>query len=337
MHIVDPQVEFIGGNIPYNERAKHVELCGRVCYKSEDKITDDSAERFIAGVIKSGHEAVLEHARITLDLSEGERESAWGDLRALSMITHEQGIEPYLRVTGVNGTKIVSGNVRAWRYISRLLCLSEFGGLLNDITKTIIQRMWRENAPFFPEFIKPDDPYTPDTLADINPAFHPLGIFKDPELRKIHSWYTFRFICDRGVSHEIVRHRPASYCQESTRYCDYSKGKFGGEITVIKPFYLQEGSLAYDRWFAACTAAEQCYFDMRREGCSPQEARAVLPTSLKTELIMTATADEWIHFINLRSRGTTGAPHPQMREVATQVERVLCDIDPEVFRYEKAE
>lgn len=337
MHIVDPQVEFIGGNIPYNERAKHVELCGRVCYKSEDKITDDSAERFIAGVIKSGHEAVLEHARITLDLSEGERESAWGDLRTLSMIIHEQGIEPYLRVTGVNGTKIVSGNARAWRYISRLLCLSEFGGLLNDITKTIIQRMWCENAPFFPEFIKPDDPYTPDTLADINPAFHPLGIFKDPELRKMHSWYTFRFICDRGVSHEIVRHRPASYCQESTRYCDYSKGKFGGEITVIKPFYLQEGSLAYDRWFAACTAAEQCYFDMRREGCSPQEARAVLPTSLKTELIMTATADEWIHFINLRSRGTTGAPHPQMREVATQVERVLCEIDPEVFRYEKAE
>lgn len=337
MHIIDPQVEFIGGNIPYNERAKHVELCGRVCYKSEDKITDDSAERFIGGCIKRGHEAVLEHARITLNLSEGERESAWCDLRALSMIIHEYGIEPYLRITGVNGTNIASGNIRAWRYLSRLLCLSEFGGMLHDITKTIIQRMWHENEAFFPEFIKPDDPYTPDTLADINPEFNPIGIFKDPALRKLHSWYTFRFICDRGVSHEIVRHRPASYCQESTRYCDYSKGQFGGEITVIKPFYLEQGSLAYDRWFAACTAAEQCYFDMRRDGCSPQEARAVLPTSLKTELVMTATADEWIHFINLRSRGTTGSPHPQMREVATQVEQTLCEIDPEVFRYEKAE
>ena len=345
MHIIEPKVEFIGGNVPYYERAKHVEVCGRVCYKSEEKITQGSAEKFISGVIKRGHEAVLEHARITLNLSEGDRESAWNDIRAVSMILHEQGIEPYLLVTGKNGTKIVSGNVRAWRNISDILFHQAFagdiqtamGGMLHDITKTVFKRMWHENIEFFPEFIQADDPYVHDTLADINPEKTPMGIFSDPALRKIHSWYTFRFICDRGVTHEIVRHRPASYCQESTRYCDYSNGKFGGEITVIKPFYLQEGSLSYDRWFAACTAAEQCYFDMRREGCTPQEARAVLPNSLKTEIIMTATADEWIHFINLRSRGTTGAPHPQMREVATQVEQKLCEIDPEVFRYEKTE
>ena len=339
MHIIEPKVEFIGGNVPYYDRAKHVEVCGRVCYKSEEKITQGSAEKFISGVIKRGHEAVLEHARITLNLSEGEREAAWGDLRGVSSVLHEQGIEPYLCITGKNGTKIASGNIRAWRNISDILFHREFAGsiqtgmgsMLNDITKTVFKRMWHENIEFFPEFIQANDPYVRDTLADINPGNNPMGVFSDPALRKIHSWYTFRFICDRGVTHEIVRHRPASYCQESTRYCDYSNGKFGGEITVIKPFYLQEGSLSYDRWFAACAAAEQCYFDMRREGCSPQEARAVLPNSLKTDIWMTCNLREWRHILKLRAAGTTGKPHPQMAEVMVPLLQYFKKYLPDVF------
>lgn len=187
MKIIKPDVQFItpvdGATI-----LKRLEQCGRVCYKSEDKITEGSAEKFVAGIIKRGHEAVLEHCS-----------------------------------------------------------------------------------------------------------------------------FTVKFICDRGVSHEIVRHRMASYCQESTRYCNYGKGKFGEEITVIEPCFLEPGSRAYDYWRDACEGVEIRYFDMLAEGCTPQEARSVLPNSLKTEVVMTANIREWRHFLKLRC---SPAAHPQMREVA---------------------
>lgn len=99
-----------------------------------------------------------------------------------------------------------------------------------------------------------------------------------------HFDITVKFVCDRGVSHEIVRHRMASYCQESTRYCNYSKDGFGGEITVIRPFYLVEGTEGWQYWKEACWTAERRYFELLNWGCTPQEARAVLPTSLKTEV-----------------------------------------------------
>lgn len=321
MRIINPSVELVGGNVPHNERAKHVELCGRVCYKSEDKITDDSAEKFIADIIKRGHEAVLEHARVTLNLERNN--DTFRYIKHVCDHMKRHGVEDYVRLTRIDDVWIASANMRAWRAISRVMRHPY------SHVPDVIQRMWHENADFFPEFISPDDEYIYDPGTDINPVKHVLGgIFDEPEQRMAHSWYTFRFVCDRGVSHEIVRHRPASYCQESTRYCNYSKGQFGKEITVIKPFYLDEGSLAYDRWYAACTAAEQCYFDMLNTGCTPQEARAVLPNSLKTELVMTATADEWCHFLNLRC---AEAAHPQMREVATQVRDKLIAIDPGVF------
>lgn len=208
MRIIKPGIQFI---TPINGDVilKRLEECGRVCYKSEGKITDDSAPKFVAGIIKRGHEAVLEHCS-----------------------------------------------------------------------------------------------------------------------------FTVKFICDRGVSHEIVRHRLASYCQESTRYCNYSKGDFNGEITVIEPCYLNKGTFAYDEWEKACKRAEEAYFNLLNWGLSPQEARAVLPNSLKTEVVMTANVREWRHFLKLRS---SKAAHPQMREVATQLLKELqrlvpvCfdDIDPE--------
>lgn len=190
MRIIKPSVEFI---TPINGDVvlRRLEQCGRVCYKSEDAITDDSAETFIARIIKRGHEAVLEHCS-----------------------------------------------------------------------------------------------------------------------------FTVRFICDRGISHEIVRHRLASYCQESTRYCNYSNDKFGNEITFIEPCFLQSGTKAYDRWKEACSDAEDAYFDMLEWGCTPQEARAILPNSLKTEVVMTANIREWRHFLKLRC---SRAAHPQMREIATQL------------------
>lgn len=192
MNVIKPSATIIS---PFRgeDVLRHLEQCGRVCYKSEDKITDGSAEKLIQNIIKRGHEAVLEHFNVTA-----------------------------------------------------------------------------------------------------------------------------KFICDRGVSHEIVRHRLASYCQESTRYCNYSKDGFGHEITVIEPCYLDkfDESPAYTSWLQACADAERHYFDMLDAGCTPQEARAVLPNSLKTEVVMTANIREWRHFFKLRC---APAAHPQMREVATML------------------
>jgi thymidylate synthase (FAD) len=146
-----------------------------------------------------------------------------------------------------------------------------------------------------------------------------------------HDSITVKFIVDRGVSHEIVRHRLASYCQESTRYCNYSKDGFNHEITVIKPCYLQsfpEQSYGYQVWRRTCQAAEDAYFDLLEWGCTPQEARAVLPNSLKTEVVMTANLREWRHFFKLRA---APAAHPQMREVAAPLLKEMQDLVPVVF------
>jgi len=143
-----------------------------------------------------------------------------------------------------------------------------------------------------------------------------------------HGSLSVRFTCDRGVSHEIVRHRLAAYCQESTRYCNYSKGDFGGEITVIKPCYMGEPDQTYQVWKKACLSSELAYFDLLTIGCTAQEARAVLPNSLKTEVVMTADLREWRHFLKLR---TSAAAHPQMREVAIMLAKMLKEKYPVFF------
>jgi hypothetical protein len=130
--------------------------------------------------------------------------------------------------------------------------------------------------------------------------------------------HTVLFICDRGVSHELVRHRPAAFAQESTRYCNYTKDKFDNQIVVIEPcFWPDHNSIKYRLWKNSCDTAESTYFDLLNDGATPQEARSVLPNSLKTEIFITATEREWKHILNLRYAGVTGAPHPQMVEVMT--------------------
>ena len=153
-----------------------------------------------------------------------------------------------------------------------------------------------------------------------------------------HAHITVKFICDRGVSHEIVRHRLASYAQESTRYCNYSLGKFDEEIVVIEPFFFKEGTPEYLAWYSACEFSEKAYMELIKMGRSPQEARSVLPNSLKTEIVVTMNIREWIHFFNLRAIGTTGAPHPQMKEIALRVLEVFSEALPEIFshQYESA-
>ncbi len=146
-----------------------------------------------------------------------------------------------------------------------------------------------------------------------------------------HASMTVRFIVDRGVSHEIVRHRLASFAQESTRYCNYSADRFGREITFIRPCFFLEDSPSYNVWATACAQAENAYFELLEIGETPEKARAVLPNSLKTEIIMTANIREWRHFLKLRAAGTTGKPHPQMRQVALPLLMQLTDYMPELF------
>ena len=161
-----------------------------------------------------------------------------------------------------------------------------------------------------------------------------------------HSFMKVKFTVDRGISHEIVRHRICSFAEQSTRYCNYSKDKFGHEITVIEPCFFDDipkerkawiadylrGSIepfwlddkltsntkfdrAFAEWYYACMTAEASYFAMLDEGRTPQEARSVLPHSLKTEIVVYANMREWRNIFKLRAAGEHGKPHPQMLEV----------------------
>ena len=143
-----------------------------------------------------------------------------------------------------------------------------------------------------------------------------------------HQFITVRIICDRGVTHEIVRHRLASYTQESTRYCNYAEGKFGKEITVIKPCFWIENDEKFLIWKQTIEQIETAYNKLIELGASPQEARSILPNSLKTEIIMTMNLREWIHFFTLR---TSKAAHPQMREVAIPLLKEFQKLIPVVF------
>ena len=158
------------------------------------------------------------------------------------------------------------------------------------------------------------------------------GLVKHSHMAMIeHAHVSVKFICDRGVSHEIVRHRIASYAQESTRYCNYSQGKFGSEITVIEPLFFDKNSVEYSIWKDSCLQAEKAYNELIQIGRTPQEARSVLPNSLKTEIVVTMNLREWIHFFNLRAVGTTGDPHPQMKEIAVMVLEKFSNELPEIF------
>lgn len=147
-----------------------------------------------------------------------------------------------------------------------------------------------------------------------------------------HEKVTVRIICDRGVTHEIVRHRIASYSQESTRYCNYGSNKFGGEITVIEPYFWNTNNsqdiAKHKIWSTAMRATEQAYLELIELGASPQEARSVLPNSLKTEIVMTANLREWRHFFRLRC---SPKAHPQMREIAVPLLKEFKAKIPVIF------
>ena len=304
MKIVSPSFELLPPHgTAQMDVLQRIERCGRICYKSEAKITEDSCVKFVGGIISRGHEAVLEHATLIFLLDF----HTWSVMQEqiAQMEQHDRYVyESFLRFTNDVSRPIVSGNIRAWR--DYLKACRVVYGHVPPFADVIVDKY----PVLFPEFL--------GTPHCNRPAKHTIEQLAVGDLYTInekltHYDRTVIFTCDRGVSHEIVRHRPASYCQESTRYCNYSKEGFGGEIAVIKPSYLHIGSQGYNIWAKACRNAEMAYFDLLTYGCVPQEARAVLPTSLKTEVCMTTYLSEWRHFLNLR--GSTAA-HPQIRELA---------------------
>jgi thymidylate synthase (FAD) len=163
-----------------------------------------------------------------------------------------------------------------------------------------------------------------------------------------HEKATVKIICDRGVSHELVRHRIASFSQESTRYCNYSKDKFGNQLTFVIPPWVavEEGEYlphllswikvigmeeASYAWFQQIRSAEEGYLGLLQLGWQPQQARSVLPNSLKTEIIITANLREWRHIFKLRAEGSAGKPHPQMLEIMIPLLKEFKTLIPIIF------
>lgn len=167
--------------------------------------------------------------------------------------------------------------------------------------------------------------------GDTPEAFIRRRIAQKHEALLEHGSISLTFICDRGVSHELVRHRLFSFCQESTRYCNYSLGKLGQEITVIQPCFFKKDSPEYVAWKSIIEEIEEAYMTLLDAGRSPQEARSILPNSLKTEVVVTGNPREWRHFFNLRKFGKAGTPHPSMVQVADMAWDLVEPMYPALF------
>jgi len=297
---------------------KKIEMVGRTCYKSNNLIKDGSAEKFVRGLSKSKHYAMLEHGVVHFYIP-----------------TNEDIINPFvdlfenlfeLKEKFTYSTYLPEDNAYLWTVNLRTLVeMSE----MNLPVRSFVRQLLNEYA--YGLGLKEDGEY-----VIVNPAWSQIQIFDDVKVRqKInknfkkdkrtrqreynkHIFRTFLLTTDRGVTHELVRHRLCSFAQASTRYCNFSKDKFGNEITVIKPLF-DENSDAYEVWKQGCEHDEKTYFELLNCGCKPEEARGNLPTDLATELIITANLEEWEHIFDLRYRGTTGAPHPKCKEVMEKV------------------
>lgn len=279
MKLVKPSFEILEQEPSYEGMLRHIERCGRTCYKSEDKITKDSAKKFVDMIINRGHTAVLEQGTVYL---------------AIPMTTYcPEAVNTYID----NPYSVVNE-------CNDFVFTDKYGNEVCAWCVTTNYRVLLEN----------------DCLEDLEFLCEPT---------KYHTKrITVKFICDRGVSHEFVRHRVFSFAQESTRYCNYSKDKFGNELTFVIPCWLNyeeqqftnkndstiRTDLSEHEYFIDLLLAENTYnYLVQYCGWKPQQARAVLPNSLKTELIMTGTIDQWKEFFKLRDAKDA---HPQARELA---------------------
>lgn len=314
---------------PYDNVFKNIERVARVCYKSEDKICEGSAEKMVRGLIKRNHEAMLEHESLYFVIEDFNDYLKFAEY--ISFL-EASDFDCMLHTTYYH-RGVVSGNIRMWRDFIResigvVNCVGEDEEMPIRIPKVVADLLAYKNKwPIFFDDLDMD-------AEDIFDDYEMIPISKEDltDMEKIaHYNLTVKFTVDRGISHEIVRHRPASFAQESTRYCNYTKDGFGAEITVVEPYFFEKGTDAYLAWEKGCKAAEEAYMALINMGRTPQEARDVLPTSVKTEIVMTATVHEWRHFFNLRAADKTGAAHPQMKEVTIPLLIELKELYPNFF------
>lgn len=331
MKIVSAGYEFI--NEP--DAIKKIERIARICYKSEDKIGECTDIKMVKALMKNQHTAMLEHASVVLIIDRGSYNylNKIKDIMETCCLCKHDAIPEncYMRFTYTTIVKdessafhryMVSGNLRAWYNFFKFA--KQYG---YSIPVTVFDSVNNASKHIFDEFadnvgIQEGCEYffkssTPNAILVID--FNELT----SEERMIHEDISILFTVDRGVTHELVRHRNCSFAQESTRYCNYNLGKFGQEITVIEPCFwditpengTSESIACYNAWHDSCVFAEAQYFNIINNGGTPQQARDVLPTSVKAEIAMTTNLSEWKHIFNLRACDATGPAHPQMKEV----------------------
>ena len=276
MKLIESKVELIEQQPGLDGVYKQIELAGRTCYKSEDKITEDSAKAFVDRMIKSKHGAMLEHGTVYLKVSVkyDNEEHCWPIPQNFFPFFFERN--KYSKVR-----KVEAEDVCSWYVTTNMRVIAE------------------------------------------NNLFACLEFICEPT--EMHEKrITARFTCDRGVSHEIVRHRVMSFAQESQRYIGYDKEKFGTEVTFIKPHWYDEEFPACITWVESLKDAEQKYMNLREVGLKAQDARGVLPNATKTEIVVTGFESDWEHFFELR---TAGAAHPDMRKLALELQEKLNSVN----------
>lgn len=309
MHVVDPSYE-IQDELDQASLVIRLEACGRICYKSEEKITKDSALPFVKKIAEHGHNSVMEMAVVTLRVYCSAEQF---DAFLLQKPT-------YFFVDRVADGMLVTGSIRSFRE------LYQRAGNIAPVEAMV-------------SFITHSHPYLFEGVWD---GGHGLSIGDSIEVSKVdlqevealpthllarHRFCGVKFIVNRAVTHEIVRHRPCSFLQESQRYCRYSQDKFGSQVTFIKPMFYQEGTEEYVLWKKAMEETEQIYLQLL-ETSTPQAARTVLPNSCKTEIIVYCNLVEWKHIFSLR---TTPAAEPSMREVMIPLAAEMKERYPAVF------
>lgn len=296
MQLIEPKVELINEENPF----KKIELAGRTCYKSEKNITDESALKFYKNLVKHEHTAMLEHATFVFEVYTIQLYNKCNAQKYLNCTCSSIDERFSNEKSELPGTRLlVSGNLRA---------INESG------IYELLYQLYQLNPDLV--YYKGFDIRFCETcigdcasLVNLNEC---QGLTNYEVLT--HQYVTMRFTCDRGVTHEFVRHRPFSFAQESTRYVNYTKG----DMSFVEP--AEFNTWEPEKQTAFCKMLEDAERNynvlMTQFNSSPQEARAVLPNAIKTELVVTGNSQEWAHFFDLRYRGTTGKPHPDIYRVA---------------------
>ena len=301
MIIVPPSYEILN-EMDKGALVERIETCGRICYKSEDKITAESAIPFVQKMMSYGHNSVMEMAAITLRVECDEE-----------VVQSFLSCQPkYLIVHRVGAGMLVTGTVRAFREFYKK-------NSSEDIAVAFIEKLAKEEPYLFSDLgenvinrdFQSDILLIRLTVEDIDNLPEDLIIQ--------HRYIAVRMVVNRAVTHELVRHRPCSYLQESQRYCRYSNDKFGNQVSFIKPLFYEEATPEYDVWKTAMEETEKLYFTLL-ETSTPQAARTVLPNSCKTEIITYCTLAEWKHIFALR---TTPHAEPSMREIMIPLEKEM--------------